>query len=166
MGSSICSCILLACSSCGASCRQVRQMLKSQTLPSRLDDPRPRSWPEGMLAWEMAHDPAPRLRADLDTDPRDGGVLLRLARRFRSRCRHALWLRAGHCIPKYDHEFDRTDLGWERDVARVRWARPAGSLPARLRHHHSGYLFPDPRYVACTGVPRRCLRVSLPRWRA
>ena len=27
-------------------------------------------------------------------------------------------------------------------MARVRWARPAGSLPARLRHHHSGYLFP------------------------
>ena len=40
--------------------------------------PRRRSWPEGTSEEETRYEPGPRLRTDLDADPRDGGVPLRL----------------------------------------------------------------------------------------
>ena len=42
----------------------------------------------------------------------------------------------------------------------------ACGLPARLRHHHPGSLLPDPGHAAGPGLPRRCIRVPLPRCRA
>ena len=41
----------------------------------------------------------------------------------------------------------------------------ARGLPARLRHHHPRRLFSDPDHAAGAGLPRRRLRVPLPRRR-
>ena len=65
-----------------------------------------------------------------------------------------------------DDELDRADLGRQRDLAGAGRRRPAGGLPAGLRHHHAGGLFPDPDHAAGAGVPRRGVRVPLPRRRA
>ena len=64
------------------------------------------------------------------------------------------------------HELDRADLGRQRNLAGARRHRAARGLSARLRHHHPGALFPDAAHAACAGVPRRRLRVPLPRCRA
>ena len=63
-------------------------------------------------------------------------------------------------------ELDRADLGRQRDLAHSRQRRPAGRFPGRLRHHHSGGLFPDPFDAAGADLPRACLRIPLPRRRA
>ena len=65
-----------------------------------------------------------------------------------------------------DDELDRADLGRQRDLAGARRHRAAGGVSARLRDHHSGRVFPDPRDAAGAGVPRRRVRVPLQAARA
>ena len=64
------------------------------------------------------------------------------------------------------HEFDRADLGRQRDLARSRRGRAPGRFPARLRHHHTGGLFSGPHHAAGAHFSRRRVRVPLPRRRA
>ena len=94
-------------------------------------------------------------------------LLLRAARRLRPGRRHAVRLRAGHA--------DRATLMmnsiapiWDGNET---WLVLGGvgllaAFPAGFRDHHPGGLFPDPDHAAGAGVPRRGLRVPLPRRRA
>ena len=95
-----------------------------------------------------------------------GRVPLRAARRLRPRRRHPLRLRArprraqsvmNSIAPIWDGNETWLVLGG---------VGAARGLSARLRDHHAGGLFPDPRHAAGARLPRRRVRVPLPRRRA
>ena len=59
--------------------------------------------------------------------------------------------------PRPDDGLARAGLGLQRDLADPRRRRPAGGVPAGLRHRHPGALLPDPRHAA-----RRCCFAAWP----
>src|SRR5215475_12411932 len=108
----------------------------------RADGHKRRCWPERLgLQKERSDEPGSRPRADLDPDPWDGGVLLCRARRLRSRRRHAVRARTRRILPQQDHEYDRADLGRQRDLAGPGRPRALGRVSARLRYHHPSCIF-------------------------
>ena len=106
------------------------------------------------------------LRPHLGHHPRRRHLLLRAARRLRPRRRHPLRLRARPAVAQHRHELDRADLGRQRNMAGARRPGAACGLPAGLRHHHPGAVFSGAGDADRAGLPRRGLRVPLPRRRA
>ena len=86
--------------------------------------------------------------------------------RLRSGRGHTLWVRARSGFAQSGHEFDRADLGRQRDLAGAWRTCAHGRFPARVCDHHSGGLFPDRHHAAGARFPRRRIRVPLPRRRA
>src|SRR6516162_4680740 len=126
--------------------------------PSRADVRKRRCWPERLTSQkERSDEPGSRPRADLDPDPWDGGVLLCRARRLRSRRRHAVRPRTRRILPQHDHEYDRANLGRQRDLAGPGRPRALGRLSARLRDHHPGRVCADSGDAAGAHFPRRRL---------
>ena len=121
--------------------------------------------PSSFMPRERHDAHCPELRSRLDHHSRRRHLPLRPARRLRPRRRHPLRLRARPALPQHRHEFDRADLGRQRNMAGARRPRAARSLPACLRHHHPGAVLSGAGHAACAGVPRRGLRVPLPRRR-
>ena len=91
-----------------------------------------------------------------------GGLLLRRVRRLRSRRRHPLRLRA-RTTRRAASLMNSIAPIWDGNET---WLVFGGlgllaAFPARLRHHHSGGLFPDPDHAAGARLPRRRLRIPL-----
>jgi cytochrome bd ubiquinol oxidase subunit II len=64
-----------------------------------------------------------------------------MLRRLRSRRRHAVRPRARRILPQQDHEYNRADLGRQRNLVGPGGPRALGCVSARLRYHHPSCIF-------------------------